>query len=217
MNNSISNRILKSEPVKWKELLPIQGKNFKELSEASYLKLKHSMKENQFIAPFAVWQAKDGKIYTLDGVHRCRVLLDLENEGMIVPVILPANFIDAKDRREAAKLLLVYSSAYAKVTDDGLYEFLELEGLNFDELNLDIELDILHTKQEIDLEKEWQGMPEFHPEAKAFKSLTIHFETEEKFKEFIKKIGIELDESINSLWYPLKKRQKSESSYISES
>jgi hypothetical protein len=131
---NIENRILKTENVKWKELLPIQGKNFKELSEASYLKLKHSMKENQFIAPFAVWQAKDGKIYTLDGVHRCRVLLDLENEGISVPVILPANFIDAKDRKEAAKLLLVYSSAYAKVTDEGLidrYENIALAGFNY--------------------------------------------------------------------------------------
>jgi hypothetical protein len=152
---NIENRILKTENVKWKELLPIQGKNFKELSEASYLKLKHSMKENQFIAPFAVWQAKDGKIYTLDGVHRCRVLLDLENEGVVIPVTLPANFIDAKDRKEAAKLLLVYSSAYAKVTDEGLYEFLNLEGLDFDELKLETDI------PDMDLERFEKGyMPE---------------------------------------------------------
>ena len=143
----ITNRILKTENVKWKELLPIQGKNFKELNEASYLKLKHSIKANSFIAPFAVWQAKDGKIYTLDGVHRCRVLLDLENEGVVIPVTLPANFIDAKDRKEAAKLLLVYSSAYAKVTDEGLYEFLNIEGLDFDELKLEIDI------SDLDLDK----------------------------------------------------------------
>jgi hypothetical protein len=143
----ITNRILKTEPVDWKTLLPIQGEKFKELSKESYLKLKHSLKQNKFVAPFAIWQAPNGKLYTLDGVHRCKVLLDLQNEGVEIPVMLPANFIDAQDRKEAAKLLLVYSSAYARTTDEGLYEFINLEGLDFDELKLEIDI------SDLDMEK----------------------------------------------------------------
>ncbi len=146
-NAVITNRILKTEPIEWKKLLPIQGEKFKELSKESYLKLKHSLKQNKFVAPFAIWQDTDGKQYTLDGVHRCKVLLDLENEGVEIPVMLPANFIDAHDRKEAAKLLLVYSSAYASVTPEGLYEFLHIEGLDFDELKLEIDI------SDLDMEK----------------------------------------------------------------
>lgn len=55
--------------------------------------------------------------------------------GAKVPDKLPAIFLDCADFQEAAELVLVYSSAYAKITQQGLFDFadkfsLELPGLD---------------------------------------------------------------------------------------
>jgi hypothetical protein len=135
----IKNRILKTEEVEWKKLKNIQAPNFKELTKEAYEKLKQSIVKNDYVMPLAVWQ--DGKdIYLIDGVHRLRVMTELEKEGVELPKKLPANFLDCKNRKEAAKLVLVYSSIYASVTNEGLYEFINLEGLNFDDLKLEIDI-----------------------------------------------------------------------------
>lgn len=143
----ITSKIVKTAPVNWKKLKPIQGEKFKDLSAESYKKLKTSLIKNNFIAPFAVWQDKDKAIYTIDGVHRQRVLTELESEGYDVPEALPANFIECKNRKEAAKMLLVYSSAYARTTESGLAEFLDLEGLNLIDLSDEIELSDFDIKK----------------------------------------------------------------------
>src|SRR3990167_6169592 len=61
--------------------------------------------------------------------------------------IIANNFIDpfkvwqkCEDRKEAAKLVLVYSSIYARTTEEGLYQFLNDEKLDFDGLKLEIDL-----------------------------------------------------------------------------
>jgi hypothetical protein len=72
---------------------------------------------------------------------------ELEQEGHKIPDLLPANFVSCKDLKEAKKLVLIYSSIYARVNEGGLYDYLQAEGLDFDSLNLEIDL------PEIDLEK----------------------------------------------------------------
>jgi len=54
--------------------------------------------------------------------------------------MLPANFIECSDKKAAAKMVLLYSSIYAKITNEGLGEFLD-----------DFELDISNLINEIDL------------------------------------------------------------------
>jgi len=163
------------DKVRWRELKPIQPENFKELSKQSYDKLRQSLIKNNFIAPFAVWQNKE-EIYTIDGVHRQKVLLMLEADGVEVPETLDAVFIDCKSRKEAAKLLLVYSSAYARTTDEGLYEFLNQEMLNFDELKLEIDM------PDIDLGRFEKGyLKEEQPPD--FKSYDENIETEHRCPE----------------------------------
>lgn len=144
--SEIKNRVIKTEKVYWKSIKQLQQSNFKELSSKLYKKLKQSLLKNDFIQTFYVWEDKDGQIYILDGVHRIKVLQELEREGYLVPATFPAIFIDCKDRKEAAKLVLVYSSAYAKITDEGLYEFLTLEGLDFGELKTEIEIPSINMK-----------------------------------------------------------------------
>ncbi len=141
----IKSRILKMEMVKWRDLKWIQG-TLKEMKKDSYIKLKKSLLSNNFAMPFHVWD--DGKTqWICDGHHRQRVMVEMEKDGITIPDILPAVFIDCKDKKEAQKLVLVYSSIYAHITDEGLYEFIMTSELNFDELKEEIDLPEIDFKQ----------------------------------------------------------------------
>ncbi len=133
----IKSRIVKTEEVEWRKLEWFQS-NLKEMSKADFDKLKKSLVTNGFVMPFHVWQ--NGKTWILDGHHRQKAMQELEKAGHDIPERLPANFIRCKDRKEAAKLVLVYSSIYARTTDEGLYEFINQNDLNFDDLKLEIDL-----------------------------------------------------------------------------
>jgi hypothetical protein len=133
----ITSKIIKTENIKWKNLEWLQG-NLKDIPKTAFQKLKQSIVKNQFIQPFNVWE--NGKLWCLDGHHRLKALQELEKEGHTIPDTLPANFIKCKDKKEAAKLVLVYSSIYARTTDEGLYEFINVEGLDYDELKKEIDL-----------------------------------------------------------------------------
>lgn len=154
---SIQDKVKGIELVDWRSLLPIQPDNFKELTKEAYNKLKTSLLNNSFISPFVVWQAPDKKLYTIDGVHRQKVLNELINEGVKVPDKLPAVFLDCASRKEAAKLLLVYSSAYAKTTLEGLDEFLHLEELNIEDVKLEIDIPSIDLKYFEDPNKEHEN------------------------------------------------------------
>ena len=135
--NDISNRIIKTEEINWREVEWLQG-NLKELSDKQFGKLKQSLIKNSFIMPFNVWQ--NGKLWILDGHHRQKAMLELEKEGHSIPDKLPANFIDCKDSKEAKKLVLIYSSIYARASEESLKEFITAADLNFDDLKLEIDL-----------------------------------------------------------------------------
>lgn len=130
----LENKILETKPIEWRELKWLQG-GLKEISDESFQKLKKSIKENNFIQPFNVW---DGWI--LDGHHRLKALKEIEKEGVSIPNLLPANIMKCKDKKEASKLVLVYSSTYAKVTPDGLTTFMFDNELDIDDLGeIDLE------------------------------------------------------------------------------
>ena len=61
--------------------------------------------------------------------------------------------------------------------------------------------------QVVDYEKEWEGMPEYDNPAKAYKSIMVHFENEESYREFCELIQQELTDKTNSCWYPEKERR----------
>src|SRR3990167_11420587 len=88
----VKSRILKTENVRWKDLKVIQPSGFKDLSKDAYVKLRQSILANNFIDPFKVWQNCED-LYVVDGVHRVKVLNELEKEGHIVSQEFPANFI----------------------------------------------------------------------------------------------------------------------------
>ena len=140
MKSEITSKILKQELVPWRELKWLQSSKLKDLGTKGIEKLKNSLKENNFVQPFNVWQDSKGVVWILDGHHREKALKQLEAEGFQIPDLLPANFVECADRKDAGKMVLVYSSIYAKITNDGLGEFLD-----------DFELDLSDLVNEIDL------------------------------------------------------------------
>jgi hypothetical protein len=146
MEKIIKNRIIKTDKVKWRDFKFIQKDNFKELTNESFDKLKYSIMNNNFLESFKVWE-NEGNIYCLDGFHRVKILNILESEGFLIPDSFNADFIDCHDKKDAAKLVTIYSSIYASVTQEGFYEFLNDYNLNFEDLKLEIDI------PKIDLEK----------------------------------------------------------------
>ena len=136
----IVSQIIKQSLVNWKSLKWLQSSKLKDIGEHGITKLKNSLKENNFVQPFNVWEDSKGVIWILDGHHREKALTQLEAEGYEIPEMLPANFIECSDKKAAAKMVLLYSSIYAKITNEGLGEFLD-----------DFDLDISNLINEIDL------------------------------------------------------------------
>ncbi len=131
----LKSRVLKTELIDWRELQFIQQDNFKELPKEAKDKLKDSILANNFTQPFYVWQDDlTGIIYCLDGKHRTIILEELSAEGYDIPYLLPATFIDCADKKEAARLVLIYSSIYAKIGQQGLFDFIEEYELSFSDI-----------------------------------------------------------------------------------
>lgn len=105
------------------KLKNFQG-NLKELQEVEYNKLKKSLNEKGFRVPLFIW-----KNQILDGHQRLFVLNKIGFKGD-----LPCIELQAKNEREAKQLLLLINSRYAKITQDGLYEFLEKGGITLDSM-----------------------------------------------------------------------------------
>lgn len=135
----IRNRVIKLSEVDWKSLQFIQQEDFKEWIDAGDEKLIQSLLKYQFVDPFKVWE-HEGVIYCLDGYHRVQDLKRLVEGGTEVPAMLPATFIACENKQEAAELVLVYSSQYARITREGLSQFIELQELSWDSLNESISL-----------------------------------------------------------------------------
>jgi len=140
----IRNRIIKTELVNWKSIKWFQNDGLKKLDAENMLKLKRSLVNNNFVMPFHVWES-EGELYFLDGHHREKAMRELEqfgfdNQPIKIPDLLPANFIDATDREEAAKLVLIYSSLYARITEDGLTEFFKENKLDLNVISTEISL-----------------------------------------------------------------------------
>lgn len=130
---TIESRIIKTELINWRDLKFIQNDNFKEWLPNGNKKLLESILKYQFIAPFMVWE-NEGVLYCLDGRHRFLDLNEALELGVNVPDILPATFVDCSNMKEAAELVLVYSSAYARITQQGLLDFVNNFDLDFPDL-----------------------------------------------------------------------------------
>lgn len=139
MAKQIESRIIESKQYPWRDFGFLQNAEFKDISQEAFQKIKESIKNNNFVESFKAW--KNGKkVYCLDGYHRCKALKELEQEGYEVPEEMPTDFLKCSSKNDAAKLVTIYSSIYAKTTGEGLYQFLKDYDLNFDELQSEIDI-----------------------------------------------------------------------------
>lgn len=136
----LSSRIIKTEPIEWKSLKFIQQEGFKDWIDTGDKKLLQSLLKYNFVDPFKVWQDESGQLWCLDGFHRYSDLLKVEQSGIAVPSKLPGTFIECKDKNDAASLVLIYSSIYARISQQGMYDFLQEYSLNYDEIKDAIEI-----------------------------------------------------------------------------
>jgi hypothetical protein len=137
---NLISKIRETKSISWRELKFLQQETFKELSVSDRQKLKASLLANQFIQPFYVWEDTTGDIFCLDGKHRTLMLEELLTDGVDVPELLPATFINCEDRHDAAKMVLLFSSMYARITNDGLTYFMDLYNLSIDDIKFDVNL-----------------------------------------------------------------------------
>ena len=119
------------------DLTPLQG-DLKELTTASFDKLKKSIQKHGITFPFFIWQT-DGTNFILDGTQRDRVLRQMADDGFDIPA-LPCALIEAKDRKEAAEKILLISSQYGRMTNNSLEQFLSENDLDLSLLNDKLDL-----------------------------------------------------------------------------
>lgn len=153
------NKIIKSGYVKWKELIPFQNEHFKEMSKDEFAKLEKSFTQNGSLMAWTVWESKDKK-YLLDGVGRQLLYEEKEKAGLNPPEKVYCNFLDLKNKKEAAKAVLILSSQYRRITDDGLNEFINTNGLLTDFPELTTEIDL----PDFDMDKFIESNFELEPE-----------------------------------------------------
>lgn len=96
------------------DIEPMQGE-LKELSEKNYNKLKKSIVERGFIYPVFVWIEQ---MKMLDGHQRQRVFI---NEDWIIEV--PYIPVSAKTEKEAKENLLLASSQFGRIVQEGWDDF----------------------------------------------------------------------------------------------
>ena len=133
----IENRIIKTELVAWKSIVPFQGE-LKTLTNNNFEKLKQSLRQNNFVQPLNVWE--NGKLWCLDGHQRLRILESLEKDGVEIPDKLPANFIQCANKKEAQKLVLrgnIQLGNYQSILNQGL-----LLGVHIGNMGLAVEKNV---------------------------------------------------------------------------
>lgn len=140
LSSNITSRVIETKPINWRELKFIQNENFKELTGEAKHKLKASIVSNNFMQPFYVWEDDAGTRWCLDGKHRSILLEELINEGAKVPYELPVTFIQCANKQQASRLVLLFSSQYARITQEGLHDFITLNDLDFADLREQIDI-----------------------------------------------------------------------------
>jgi hypothetical protein len=188
------------------ELEAFQG-DLKTISDDELEKLKKSILKYGFSFPVFVWENK-----ILDGHQRLKAVKQLVSDGYkIKDNKLPVVRIEAKNEKEAAEKLLLINSRYAKIDQEGFQVF-----------TFDFDIDILEIGNFIDIPEivigeldddavdpnaEWDGMPEFNQEDDApYKSLIVHFENEDYFKDFCLLIKQVVSNDAKYIYHPKKIR-----------
>lgn len=142
-------------------------KKLKSITETDFKKLKDSLVKDGLPIAFHVWWNPKKKQWDImDGHHRYLALKALETEGYFIPPI-PCNKVLAENRKEAAKIVLISNSRYARMSQESLSDFMidfelkldDIELLDFADINYDhinaeeVELPYLDDSDKSDFEQ----------------------------------------------------------------
>ena len=108
----IINKVKNTKTLSWEELKKYEFNTLKESKNRDVSKLKNSIINDGFSFPFYIWE---GHRYVIDGAGRDKALLELEKEGYEIPD-LPIVEIEALNKQEAKKKVLLVSSSYGETT-----------------------------------------------------------------------------------------------------
>lgn len=118
--------------------------NLKRLNQEQFQKIKASIIKHGMTFPIFVWR-NEGKNQIIDGHQRLFTIKEMIKDGYSIDGI-PVAYIHAGSKQEAAEKLLAVSSHYAKITMEGLAEFVNAYDLhieNMPELELpDVQFDL---------------------------------------------------------------------------
>lgn len=146
----IKNQVETKKTRKPEELKQFQGE-LKKINKLQLEKLKENILREGFIAPIFIWNNN-----ILDGHHRLKALYSLFEEGHeIEGGEIPVVEIKAKNKTQAGKFVLSYNTQYAKMTEEGLKDFIKDFDLNIEDLKMTIDLDINLTR----IEEHLRGEP----------------------------------------------------------
>lgn len=101
--------------VNYKDLKILQG-DLKTLNKEEKRKLHNSIKKYGYFVPAFIWRSGED-MWILDATQRYYVLSEFEANGYSIPEI-PYVTIEAKDRKEAAKKLLLITSRFGKINPE---------------------------------------------------------------------------------------------------
>lgn len=109
---------------------------YKERTREHYQKFKTSVEKLGFSFPIFFWEDKMGTKWIVDAHGRKQFLQEMRAEGYMIPP-LPAARIFAKDKVEAKKKILAQESHYGKIQEEPFYEFMNEQGFELDEAEVD--------------------------------------------------------------------------------
>ena len=101
---------------------PLQG-NYKKRSEAQIQKLKNIVIKRGIRAPSFVYRENKDNIWAMDTHGRLIVYDLLEKEGWTIPLI-PTDYIECKNLKEAKQVLLEIDSRFGKADQQGFEDFI---------------------------------------------------------------------------------------------
>jgi hypothetical protein len=143
------------------ELTELQG-NLAEMSKENYEKLKKAFQKYGITFALTVWK-NEGKNLIIDGTGRFRTLMKMKKEGFVIPP-LPVVETFCKDMAEAKRKILLGRSEFHKTTEEGLYEFLALAEIDFEEVKNETDIPGIDVKKfDLNFNKEMTNIStEYH-------------------------------------------------------
>ena len=76
---------------------------------------------------------------------------------------------------------------------------LDMMGFNDAEIARAMTIDM----EDLSVEDEWQGMPEFDPgDKRAYRTLIVHFHHQQAVEDFLEKTGKQVNDTTRAIWFP---------------